>query len=162
MVLPEIQQHIIDELAGNRDRNHLITEICEMMALDWDQAEALVESVQAENEAVIARRRLPLLVILALAIFVGGLLLTGYGVYGIVLAFTRQGGLPDDLTTFFMPVIEEGIDPVHAMGPAVPLYLRLLVYFVFSPFSAAILGIAMIYGSLVGMREVWFVVLFRK
>jgi len=162
MVSPEIKQRIIDELAEEHDPDDLILEICDKAKLNWDQAQALVRTVQDENESVIARRRFPLLFTLALAIFTGGLLLTGYGIYGIFLAFTRAGGMPDDLTTFFLPIIEKGLSPAQALGPAVPLYLKMIIYFVFSPFSAILFGIAMVYGSLAGMQDVWADVLFRK
>ena len=155
MAFPEIERHILEELYREGDRDDLIAEICSLTRLDWDQAAALVEGVRARNESSIARRRFPLLLALALVIFIGGLSLTGYGLYGLYLVFIGAGGIPDDLTTFFMPVIEEGLDPVRAMGPALPLYLRLFVYFVFSPISATLIGIAMLYGSLQGMRRVW-------
>jgi D-alanyl-lipoteichoic acid acyltransferase DltB (MBOAT superfamily) len=150
---------ILDGVSKSRSRDEIIFGICQGTGITWEAADALVERVIAENDNVIARRRFPLLIIVAFFFFITGLLLVSYGIYGISLFFTRQGGLPADLTTYFMPIIESGLDPLQVIQAAVPAYFRLILYFLFSPFSAILFGIAMIFGSLVGMRDVWSAIL---
>jgi hypothetical protein len=41
------------------------------------------------------------------------------------------------------------------MVPAIYPYLRLLAYWVFSPYTSLVIGIAMISGSLRGMQQAW-------
>jgi len=93
----------------------------------------------------------------AFAIFLCGLALTGFGIYGIFISVTANNADwgPRDITSYFMPVIEKGTDPVVAFQPAILPYFNLILGFIFSPIAALCSGIAMIIGSLFGMRDVW-------
>jgi hypothetical protein len=155
----ELTSFILERSGKSFNHDEIITELCENTGLTWGEAEALVVQVQAENQATIARHQFPLMFFVALVIFTTGLLLTGYGIYGIFLNFSPQGSMPDDLTTYFMPIIETGLDPFHALLLAISAYFKLILYFLISPISLTFLGIAMLIGSLVGMRKTWSAIL---
>lgn len=162
MLTPELEKYALEKLSKAGNRDDLVAEICTLTHLSWERAEALLARLEAENQAVIARRQFPLLFSLATILFLAGLGLSAFGIYGITLFFRRDGGVPADLTSYFMPIIEQGLDPGQALGPAVPLYLRTAVYFILSPFSAAFFGAAMLVGSLLGMRRTWSALFDRK
>lgn len=157
----EIKHYILESLGKSRSRDEILIGICENSDLTWQEADAIVVSIMLQNEAAINRRQFTLFFIIAFIFFITGIFLAGYGIYGISLFFTPQGGMPNDLTTYFMPVIEMGLDPFQAFLAAVPAYFTLLSYFLFSPISATFFGIAMIIGSLLGMRKNWSAILGR-
>jgi hypothetical protein len=155
----KLVSYIQDNLSKFRDQDEIIIGICKMTNLTWEKAEAILDRVQTENEISIARRQFPLFFIVAFIFFVTGLMLTGYGVYGTLLSFSKKGGMPDDLTTYFMPIIQTGLDPLEVIKAAIPSYFQLIIYFIFSPVSALILGISMIIGSFNGLSKEWAVII---
>ncbi len=158
----EIADFILEGLNKSRSRDDILMAVCRNTGLPWEEAEVLLDRIREENETAITRHQFPLMLIVALIIFITGIFLTGYGVYGIYLTFTPQGGVPNDLTTYFMPVIQIGLDPIHALLAVIPAYFKFIMIFLFSPISAAILGIAMIVGSLMGLRTSWAAILRRN
>ncbi len=155
----ELTVFILEGLSKSHDRDDIITGICGITGLTWEESEDMLERVQAENQAVVVRRQFPLMFIVALTFFIAGFVLAAYGIYAISLFFSPQAGLPADLTTYFMPIIEHGLNPLHVVQTTIPAYFKLFVFFLFSPFSAIFFGIAMIIGSLVGMQDVWAAIL---
>lgn len=157
----ELNDFILKRLVKSHSRDEILVELCETNGFSWGEADAKLEYVQAENESAIARSQFPILFIIATIFFITGLLLTGYGVYGLTLLFSPGGGIPNDLTTYFIPVIEVGLDPFQIFLVLLPAYFKFLAYLLFNPVSAAMFGIAMIVGSLLGMRNSWTEILGR-
>ncbi len=158
----EITDFILDGLNKSHSRDDILMAVCRNSGLHWEEAEALLDRIQEENEIAITRHQFPLMMVVALVFFTAGIFLTGYGGYGIYLGFTPQGGMPNDLTTYFMPVLRVGLDPFHVIMALIPAYLKFMLVFLFSPVSAAILGVSMIVGSLMGIRTSWTAILRRK
>jgi hypothetical protein len=155
---------IIQRLSEADSPDDIIMDICQKTGCSWPEAEGLVNRVREEQAVKITQKQMPWLMGVALFFFVAGLLLTGYGVYGFVAAVVAQHGemVPHDITWYFMPILEKGIDPASAFQPAIYPYFMLVVGVLFSPFSALVSGIAMIFGSLFGMREAWSTLLNRE
>jgi len=143
--------YIVHHLTEGDDPKDLILDICQKTNLSWPEAEALVKQVQEEKQAVIARKQLPLLFTLALGIFIVGLGLIGYSVYTIYsqVSIARLSG--------DVQALEQNIDAMQ----------RVYSFFRFALESGGrtlfilILGIAMVFGSLLGMRDTWTVILNR-
>lgn len=134
----------------------IIAEVCQRTRYHWQDAEALVLRVRQERDEEIARRQRPLFTVMALAIFSGGLVFAGYGLYTIAQSVISHRALfPDDLTTYLVPVIESGANPIDSLEAASGPYLHMLAEFLFSPFSAIFVGTSMIVGSLRGMQDTW-------
>lgn len=147
---------IITRLSEEDDLDDIILEICQKTGYAWSQAELLIKHVQEDNDAKIARKKLPIFYGLAFFTFIGGVILTGYGLYTLMVALISHSELfPRDLTSYFMPVLEKGIDPLSAFKSALYPYLNMVLGFFVSPFSAIFFGAAMLSGSLVGMRDTW-------
>jgi hypothetical protein len=158
----EITDFILDGLNKSHSRDDILMGVCRNTGIPWGEAEAFLQRIEEENEVTITRHQFPLMVVVALIFFITGIFLTGYGGYGIYLTFTPHGGLPNDLTTYFMPIIRVGLDPFHALKAVIPAYFKFIVVFLFSPISATLLGIAMIVGSLMGMRTSWAAILHQN
>jgi hypothetical protein len=156
---PELTAYVIEHLGRQDDIDDLTLELCKQTGWGWQQAADFIGAVEAGNRPVIAKRQFPLLFALAFVLFAAGAGLIGYGVYGFYLTFSGQGGTPSDLTTYFMPVIQKGADPLEAMQPAISPYVRFFLYFWFGPVPALIFGGSMVAGSLLGMKRVWSAIL---
>jgi hypothetical protein len=153
----ELVAGIVKRLSEADDPNDIILDLCQKTGCIWSDAEALVHRVQEEEKFQITKKQMPLLTGMALFVFVTGLVLTGYGVYGIIVTLTAVGGAsgPRDIYSYLMPMIEKRLDPVTAFEPAVFPYFNLMLGVLLSPVSALLFGAAMILGSLVGMRDAW-------
>jgi hypothetical protein len=163
----ELTAGIVKRLSEADDPNDIIVDICQQTGCHWAEAEGLVESVRTNEARQITRRQMPWLMGVALFLFAAGLIMTGYGVYGLITVITTaRGGLPQDLTWYFMPVLEKGLHPSEALGPAILPYFNLVLGtalgFILSPISALTMGTAMILGSLLGMRDAWAALLNRE
>ncbi len=137
----EIQNYIIEQLSHAVDPDDLILELCERQNLTWQEAEALVTRVRTENQDLISRKQSPLLVALALGLFIGGLVILWFEMNVIRLlveTYLRASKQP--------PAILDLLD-------AVPNSLFILL-------EGTPLAIAMLLGSLLGMRKVWSSILF--
>ena len=159
----ELTNYVVQRLSKEDDPEDIIQGICKLKGWSWYQAKRFMLQVQTEKGQAIAKKRFPLLFLLAMGLFIAGLALTGYAIYSLYLAFfTPAGGTPDDLTTYFLPVIEKGKDPLEAMLPAIPSYIKFFIYFWFGPVPALFIGISMLLGSLRGMEKVWAAILFKQ
>ncbi len=78
----ELTESVVRDLSRRRSRNDLILSVCQASGMDWVEAERFIRQVEANQGPMIARRQRPLLVSLALAGIVGGLI----GSVGVVLA----------------------------------------------------------------------------
>jgi hypothetical protein len=159
----EIAVLIIKRLGEGNNPDELLFELCQKTGYSWRQAELLVKQVQEENDAEIARKQLPVLFGLAFITFFGGVVLTSYGLYALGSALLGHSDLfLRDLTSYFIPVLEKGIDPLSGFKSLLFPYLNMILGFLVSPFSAIFFGLAMLFGSMHGMRFVWLKILKKK
>jgi hypothetical protein len=133
---PELETYIVRRLGNSASENDLIMEICNRRGLSWPEAETLVRRVAAEHEHHIVGRQFPLLFVIALGIFLGGLGLVIYDAY--VLLSILETDLSTALTSLDMIT-----------------HLRLIFDIGVTPITGIIIGAAMMLGSLVGMRRAW-------
>lgn len=131
-----LDKWIVDRLAKSANTNDLIMEICQCRHLSWSEAEALILRVQLEQEHAISERQFPLLFVLALFIFLGGLAMVVY--YTFVL----------------VPILNTLISTLPG-GMAAFSFARFLVEIGIGPISGIFFGAAMILGSILGMRRAW-------
>jgi hypothetical protein len=132
----ELARRIIQHLGNGGEQNVLIYEICEQTGLPWTQVETLVNQVAAEQHEVVKRKQFPLMIVLALGTFLGGLALIGYGIYTTYLAVRTV---------------------INPSDPLSDLAYTLQYVFNFAGYAIALggTGIAMMLGSLLGMKQVW-------
>jgi len=131
-----IEANLLERLVSGKSHDDIILDLCETENMTWSEAEALLERVSTEKENHIVLAQSPLLVLIALAIFIGGVGLIVYSAYNITIAFhscydTKSGS-------------------VDALG----LSLYLFTYGGYLWFFA-FLGLGMVVGSLRGMQDVW-------
>ena len=159
----ELTAYIVHRLTEEADPGDIIMDVCQETGRPWAEVEEFVKLVQEKNELKITEKQFPLLSSVALATFAAGLVLTGYGIYAIVVSVTaiKVDFGPHDITSYILPIIEKGVDSVSALKPAIFPYFNLILGLMFSPISALISGVAMIFGSLLGMRDVWYKLLYR-
>ena len=81
MVDEALKAKIIKDLSKHRTENFIVTDICESTGMKWDEAERLVEEIQANNSLEISSRQKPFLLILGSTLAVGGLILSGFILY---------------------------------------------------------------------------------
>jgi hypothetical protein len=141
----EIEQQIITRLENSDDRNDIILDLCESQDMDWRHAEALVDSIHARNADNITLSQSPLLILLALAIFLGGAGLISYAIYNAVSVYKTiywlHSQAPNNGSSVFWEVVHDFLFYMMLTGSE---YFGMLV-----------LGIGMIVGSLRGMQDVW-------
>ncbi len=141
----EIKKTILNELAEAHEPDDIIFEVCEKYGLSWKNAEALVRQVHEDDWDSITLRQAPLLTALAIAIFIPGLALLAYGMYqilGVGSALLRIENLKNTplLDRFYLPGI-------------------LMIQISLDPFTAILIGMVLIFGSVIGMRDVWAAIL---
>jgi ABC-type dipeptide/oligopeptide/nickel transport system permease subunit len=142
----EVSAYIISALSKDQDPNDIILALCEKHKLTWPEAETLVKKVQLENEQTIVKKKFPLLFVLALAIFLGGMIAIGYGVEIIFSEYTLiQPGLAHI----------QGILNNEDVFTNMYTGLRMILSSGSLPISIIIVGIGMILGSLIGMQDAW-------
>ena len=78
----KLTEQVIQELARHRSRNDIILSICQTTGMNWAEAERFIHQVEVNQGQTIAARQRPLLVSLALAGILGGLVAS----VGMVLA----------------------------------------------------------------------------
>jgi hypothetical protein len=138
--------YIVHHLSEGDDPNDLIFEICQRFNISWSEAENLVIRVQTEKEQVIARKQFPLLFVLAFAIFVGGLALIGYSIFIYAGEYSLLQAAPENGRRTM-----ENIDIFQKFLA----FLGVMINGGGSTIYAFFLGIAMVLGSLIGMRNAW-------
>ncbi len=121
----ETTTFIINELGRQRDRNDILLTLCRELDIEWAQAEQLVREVEAFDGRQIARRQSPLLIVIGLAIIIGGLALITYGIW-YFWTFSQLEATQQLLETQFMYVAVGGM----------------------------ITGLAMIVGGILGFRKI--------
>ena len=134
----EIEQQIITRLEDGNDRDDILLDLCESQGLEWKEAEAILDSIQAENADEITLTQSPILVLIALAIFIGGAGAIIYAVAQLAAMYSLFDGMPiqnqaQGLGAFLVYLLANGGS-----------YLGLIL-----------LGAGMIAGSLRGMSDVW-------
>jgi hypothetical protein len=75
---------IARRLAETADREQVIEELCLLQNIDWATAATTVEAAETQFAPEITRRQTPLLVLLALAIYIGGVALAAWQLLGLV------------------------------------------------------------------------------
>jgi hypothetical protein len=129
-----IEERILQRLTDAEDRENIILDLCETENLNWSEARSMVAAVEARKKNQIVLAQSPVLVMIALGIFIGGLVLLVYAVYNIAIAYETYAS---------------------TLSPAsVGFLLYLLTYGGFL-LEFVILGFAMVVGSLTGMQDVW-------
>ncbi|MBN1305416.1 MAG: hypothetical protein JXA13_13340 [Anaerolineales bacterium] len=131
-----IKAHIFKRLSRNHNPDDIIFELCDRANMSWPEAKKLVHMVQHEQGNAITRRQSPLLIMIGLVVFAGGAYL-----------LVASGGLIFELVSQFN--ITES-DPIQNLGP-----LAYLAYYAPYAIPKAVTGLAMIIGSMVGMKDVW-------
>ncbi len=132
----ELKEKILADLTAVRNVDDIVTEVCEATHLDWEQAEALVHSLAAQNQHGITLSQSPVLVLLAFFTFVSGVVLVLYDLYQFYLVYSA------DSRTFLFQMLFLGMN-----GQIV--------------FWSFLFGVAMILGSLKGMAGIWEAILER-
>jgi hypothetical protein len=158
----EITDAIIRDLGKFEDPEDLILELCQKTGRPWPEVEALVRRVQDEHQGEIAARGFPMLFVLAIGIFAAGLALVVFA--GVSLL---NGGLDRltgargqvDFDRALMRSFQEGLAP---FGELAVEMLKTFYVLGVNPFSLGFLGLAMMLGSLFGMRDTWTAILARR
>jgi hypothetical protein len=133
----ELKEWIVNQLSSGRDPDDLILSICEITGKPWKEAAALVQATQEHRSDEIVRRQSPILTVMAFSTFLGGVIILGYVAYALVglLAWYQAGSPPADAPSF--------------ANDSARIFLRYLP-----------VGLGMVVGSLLGMRDVWSAFLF--
>jgi hypothetical protein len=143
----ELTTYVTDRLCKAADSQDIIMQICQKTGWQWKEAEEFVKQVDNASLPEVAKRQFPLLFILALGIFLVGLGLTAYGVYSVVDSWNQ-------VTRAFQYIIRGELPPMDAYTLYINMTLALA--------APLLTGIAMMLGSLVGMRDAWYHILFRE
>ena len=140
----QITAYLIKHLSESDDPDDLILDLCQRTGRGWPDNQAMVERVKAEHSQDITKRQFPLLSLIALFVFIGGM---GLLIWAIVLTVAD-----------FRQIVSIGRSSVlnFALGEAA------ILSYVFGPLTFGLFGIAMILGSLLGMRDAWSDILIRK
>ena len=121
----QARAYIVTELGKQRDRNDVLLTLCREMDIEWKQADELVREVEAFEGKQIAQRQSPLLTIIGLAVIIGGLGLTTYGIW-YFWTFTQLETAQQLLETQYMYFTAGGM----------------------------VTGLAMIVGGIIGFRKI--------
>jgi hypothetical protein len=155
----EITESIVRDLGKFDDPEDLILELCQKTGRSWPEVETLVRQVQSTRRGEIAARQFPLLFVLAFGIFAAGLALVIFA--GVSLL---NGGL-DRLTSargqidFDQALLRSFREGLAPFGELAVEMLKTVYTLGINPFSLGFLGVAMILGSLFGMRDTWAAIL---
>lgn len=72
-----LTEYILEQLGKHVSRDNLIFDICQRTGLDWNHVSKKVAEVEQTHATKIARKQSPVLFIIALGIFIGGIYLAG-------------------------------------------------------------------------------------
>jgi hypothetical protein len=142
----ELTSYIVKELGEGHNPKDVILDICEKTGCTWLEAEKMVTHIQVEQEPEISTRQFPVLFVFALGTFLGGLALVAYAV-----------------ATFME--LWKGMEQLFTNAPISTdtyIAMRVLTSSGVWPPAAMVTGMAMLLGSLVGMRKAWAAILFRE
>ena len=130
----KISTLIFERLAASTPYNDVVMEVCDLAGLDWPEAEAMVQQVMQEQGHEMTRRQSPLLFVIAAIIFIMGAALFINSISDIIKMILFFNGRGQDLSLLELP-----------------LWMMNMPYLL----PEALLGIAMMAGSLIGLRDVW-------
>lgn len=134
----EIQRQVIARLEDGDNRNDILLDLCESQGLNWKEAEAILDSIHAENADHITLTQSPILILLALAIFIGGIGAIFYSLAQVAAMYNLFASLSD-----------------QNQAQRVGAFLAYLLIDGAGYLGLVLLGAGMIAGSLRGMSEVW-------
>ena len=143
----ELTAYVTQRLCEADNPGDIILEVCEKTGWLWPKAEEFVNQVQNRKEPEIAKRQFPIMFLLALGIFLAGLGLVAYGVYDIVESWNQLSHAREY-------IIQGKLPPVDIYSVDISIFLM--------PIAPLFTGTAMMLGSLLGMREVWYHLLYRE
>lgn len=140
---PELDRFIVKRLSEGQDFNDLVLDICNQTGMKWPEAQALVNRIHIGHRGEIAKKQSPLLVAIALTMFIGGIGILGYELFIVM--------------TLVVNYMQIGKDPLILLDLAsyFPNYVILFL-------EGTPIAIAMILGSLLGMSQVWSSILFHE
>lgn len=131
-----LELEIVARLGKAANLNDLTLEICDKYGFSWSEAVALIRRVEATRGHAIARRQFPPLFFIALFISISGVVLIIYD-SSIIISLLKT-----DLH-------------LGSTSPEILAGLKLLLDIAIAPLTGILVGIGMILGSLVGMRQAW-------
>ncbi len=134
MATDALEKEILERLKDGENRDDIILSIAEREGLGWQEVESTLNAAETEHASDITLAQSPLLVLLALGIFLAGIALIGVAVHDIAQTFNAYAS-------------EKGLTGVG------------FVFYMFTYggyfWELALLGMAMVFGSLRGMQDVW-------
>jgi hypothetical protein len=132
----KLNEYILQRLSEAADIDDVILEVCEKTGTRWAEASRRVRQIQGKSGDEITRRQFPILALLAASLVIAGLALT-------TLAVKDALGIQD-------------IPTQAKEGPERAIYaIWYLLAFTPSILGEAFLGLAMIFGSFIGLRQAW-------
>lgn len=137
---PHLLHSIARRLAETADRNRVVEEICLLHNMPWSQSEALVDHALAYHHDDITRYQTPVLIPLALAVFIGGAALSAWQLLGLAAFFSALAN-PRAATFFDIYNLSFGFFDVLTN--------------LWGMLAAFVTGLAMMLGSYIGMKDVW-------
>jgi hypothetical protein len=144
-------QRIIRVLSRGGEDQDLILELCQQYNLRWGDVSKAVDEVGTENAERIALRQLPLKSFIAIALGVGGFALFTVSLFLMIdmLIVAHQVVTSEGLNSRELLVLPMfGSDMLLSSFLNVAKALPMLVFFM-------IQGLAMLLGSVIGMKEYW-------
>ena len=131
-----LELEIVARLGKGADRNDLTLEICDKYGYSWPDAVALIHHVEVSRGHAIARRQFPPLFFIALFISISGVALIIYD-SSIIISLLKT-----DLH-------------LGSSTQVILARLKLLFDIAIAPLTGILVGMGMILGSLIGMRQAW-------
>ena len=138
----DVEQKILDRFKESEDVNDIILELCESRGLDWNEAETLVMNLRSRHADDITISQSPILILIALALFLGGFGLAVYTVTNLSATYTA-----------FLAI--DTSNPSNTQASALGIFIMYLLGNAQEIFWGLAISTAMIVGSLKGMSEVW-------
>lgn len=139
-ISPNLENLIIRRLAETANRNKVIEELCLKHGIHWQDAGQIVDGLIQTHGLDIVRRQSPFLLLLALNIFIDGVLLVAWNLLGVLNYIWPyfDPNTPDaaGLYWFYMDTFQVMLNFPYAT----PLFIT---------------GLAMIAGSYFGMKDIW-------
>jgi hypothetical protein len=138
----DLTTYVIERLVGAENPDDIIYDLCEKTGWPWSQAEAFVRQVQERHQGDVVKRQFPLLFTIAIATYLAGIGLMAYSMYSVfeIMKIIQGSSLP---------------------YPDAFSSIRIILDIAIGPVILFCTGLAMILGSLIGMRDAWMSILVR-
>jgi hypothetical protein len=132
----ELTSIVIERLVGGEDPDDIIYALCEQTGWSWPQAKDFFYQTKASHQGEVLKKQFPLFLFTAATTYTAGIGLMAYSLYSVVekVVIERVMGFP-------VPDLISGI--------------RLILDFGIGPIILFATGLAMVLGSLIGMRDAW-------